>query len=173
MRVWNDLKLALHNAFASASLLANVHPDEAVRTRAERAEQDAHKLLTEIGLDRGLYDVARRRRPAAARRGRPAGARPGRCGTSSRAGVDRDEPVRARLRELAERETAVGQEFSKNIRDGVRSVSGRPGAPRRAARRLRREPPRRRGRAGRDHHRLPRLPAVLDVLAATAPPAPR
>ena len=42
-----------------------------------------------------------------------------------RAGVDRDDDVRARLRELAERETAVGQEFSKNIRDGVRVDPGR------------------------------------------------
>ena len=34
--------------------------------------------------------------------------------------------MRTRLRELAERETAVAQEFSKNIRDGVRSVSVEP-----------------------------------------------
>ena len=57
MALWNDLNLALHNAFATASLLSNVHPDEAVRTRGEQAEQDAHRLLTEIGLDRDLYDV--------------------------------------------------------------------------------------------------------------------
>ncbi|HET9759303.1 MAG TPA: peptidase M3, partial [Nocardioidaceae bacterium] len=35
--LWNDLNLALHNAFASAGLFSNVHPEEAVRTRAERA----------------------------------------------------------------------------------------------------------------------------------------
>ena len=51
------MNLALSNAFAVASLLSNVHPDEAVRSRGEKAEQDAHKLLTEIGLDRDLYDV--------------------------------------------------------------------------------------------------------------------
>ena len=125
MKVWNDLNLALHNAFASASLLSNVHPEEAVRTRAERAEQDAHKLLTEIGLDRALYDalvaVVPEDLDEGGRRVHSLAIR-----DFHRAGVDQDEPVRARLRELAERETAVAQEFSKNIRDGVRSVSVDP-----------------------------------------------
>ena len=39
-----------------------------------------------------------------------------------RSGVDRSEEVRDRLRELAERATATGQEFSRNIRDDVRSI---------------------------------------------------
>lgn len=119
--LWNDLNLALRNAFALASLLSNVHPDEAVRTRAEQAEQDAAKLQTEIQLDRDLYDVLAevdaeqlhediRRLHALTLR------------DFHRAGVDRDEAVRARLRSLAERETAVEQEFSKNIRDDVRSI---------------------------------------------------
>ena len=43
-----------------------------------------------------------------------------------RAGVDRDEATQARLRELTERETAVGQEFSRSIREDVRTVSLRP-----------------------------------------------
>ena len=46
-----------------------------------------------------------------------------------RAGVDQDESVRARIRELAERETEVAQEFSKNIRDGVRTISRTPPSP--------------------------------------------
>ncbi len=125
MAVWNDLNLALHNAFATASLLSNVHPDEAVRSRGERAEQDAHKLLTEIGLDRDLYDALAAVDPQDLDEG---GRRVHSLSLRDfhRAGVDQDEQVRARLRELAERETAVAQEFSKNIRDGVRSVSVDP-----------------------------------------------
>ena len=127
LALWNDLNLALRNAFAVASVLSNMHPDEAVRTRGEQVEQDASRLLTEIELDRDLYDVlaaldvtgldeqARRVHALTVRDFR-------------RAGVDQDDDVRARLRELAERETAVGQEFSKNIRDGVRSVSLDPSA---------------------------------------------
>src|SRR5699024_7555092 len=37
-----------------------------------------------------------------------------------RAGVDRDDTTRARLREIAEREVELGQAFSKQIREGRR-----------------------------------------------------
>ncbi len=163
MAVWNDLNLALHNAFASASLLSNVHPDESVRTRGEQAEQDAHKLLTEIGLDRELYDALVAVDPQELDEG---GRRVHTLAIRDfhRAGVDQDEQVRARLRELAERETAVAQEFSKNIRDGVRSVSVDPAALDGLPADFVESHPAGDGREGRDHHRLPRLPAVLDVL---------
>jgi thimet oligopeptidase len=127
MTLWNDLNLALHDAFSTASLVSNVHPEEAVRTRAERAEQDAHRLLTEIGLDRELYDVLAAVDPAdldeGGRRVHALAIR-----DFKRAGVDQAGDVRSRLRELAERETAVSQEFSKNIRDDVRSVRVAPAA---------------------------------------------
>ena len=100
MAVWNDLNLALHNAFASASLLSNVHPEESVRTRGEQAEQDAHKLLTEIGLDRELYDALVAVDPQELDEG---GRRVHTLAIRDfhRAGVDQDEHVRARLRQLA------------------------------------------------------------------------
>jgi thimet oligopeptidase len=126
MSLWNDLNLALENAFSVASLMSNVHPDEAVRSRGEQAEQDAHKLLTDIGLDRELFEVLAAVDPQdleeAGRRVHMLAMRDFR-----RAGVDQDENVRTRLKELAERETAVGQEFSKNIRDDVRSIRVEPG----------------------------------------------
>ena len=125
LSLWNDVNLALSNAFAAASLLSNVHPDEAVRNRGERAEQAAHKLLTEIGLDRELFEVLDGVDPAAldeaARRVLSLALRDFR-----RAGVDEDDDVRARIRELSERETEIGQTFGKNIRDGVRTISVSP-----------------------------------------------
>jgi thimet oligopeptidase len=125
MSAWDQVKLAMGNAFAVASLMANVHPDEAVRSSAEHAEQDAHKLLTEIGLDRDLYDTLAGVDPAllddGGRRVLALSLRDFR-----RAGVDQDESVRSRLRELAERETEVAQQFSKNIRDGVRTLTLAP-----------------------------------------------
>jgi thimet oligopeptidase len=125
LAIWNDVNLALKNAFAVSSLMSEVHPDEAVRTRAEAGEQAAHRLLTEIGLDRQLYDVlagvdaegldeqACRVLELSLRDFR-------------RAGVDQAEEVRDRIRALRERQTELGQEFSKNIRDDVRSVVIRP-----------------------------------------------
>ncbi|MGZ4494743.1 MAG: M3 family metallopeptidase [Nocardioides sp.] len=125
--LWNQISLGLANTFAVSSLLSNVHPDEGVRSRGEKAEQDAHKLLTEIGLDRELYDVLAAVDPEpldeGARRVLSLSLRDFR-----RAGVDQEEAVRERLRALAERETEVSQAFSKNIRDGVRSVSLDPAA---------------------------------------------
>jgi thimet oligopeptidase len=124
--LWNDVNLAMSNAFAVASLLSNVHPDEAVRSRGEKAEQDAHRLLTELGLDRDLFDVLDAVDPAdlddGGRRVLSLALRDFR-----RAGVDQDEETRERIRGLAERETEVAQEFSKNIRDGVRTVTLDPG----------------------------------------------
>jgi len=40
MRTWNDANLALANAFAVSSLMCQVHPAEAVRTRAEQGEHE-------------------------------------------------------------------------------------------------------------------------------------
>ena len=125
LALWNDVNIALSNAFAAASLFSNVHPEEAVRDRGERAEQEANKLLTEISLDRELFEVLDGVDAAelddAARRVLSLALRDFR-----RAGVDQDESVRARIRELSERETEVGQKFSKNIRDDVRSIRVEP-----------------------------------------------
>ncbi len=119
--LWDELGLALREALAVASLMSNVHPDEDVRSRAEQGEQDAARLETAIGQDRALYEVLAALHTEglddAARRVHELTMRDFR-----RAGVDRDETVRHRLREIAERETSVGQEFDKSIRDDVRSV---------------------------------------------------
>jgi Zn-dependent oligopeptidase len=127
LSLWNDLHLALRNAASVALLLANVHPDESVRSRAEQAQQEASRLDTEIGLDRGVYEALRTVDPEdldeAARRVHAFAMR-----DFHRAGVDQDDEVRDRLRAIADRETEVGQEFSKLIRDGVRSVSLQPSA---------------------------------------------
>ncbi len=125
IRLWNDVNVALGNAFAVSSLLSQVHPEEPVRSAAEKGEQEAHRLLTELGLDRDLYDVLAAVDPSAldedAQRVLRLSVRDFR-----RAGVDQDESVRDRIRTLAERETEVAQEFSKNIRNDVRTVKLRP-----------------------------------------------
>src|SRR3954470_1839036 len=57
LHAWNDLDISLRNVLSLVSLLQNVHPDEEVRSAAEGIDQDAHRLLTEITLDRAVYDV--------------------------------------------------------------------------------------------------------------------
>ncbi|HEX3222432.1 MAG TPA: M3 family metallopeptidase [Nocardioides sp.] len=126
---WNDLNLALTNAFAASSLVQQVHPDAAVREQAERAQLEAHKLLTDLSLDREIYDLmvvddAEQRTSGLdddAERVRNFALRDFR-----RAGVDRDPETRDRIRAINERATELGQTFERNIRDDDTTVKVRP-----------------------------------------------
>jgi len=122
LTAWNEVSIALGNAMSAASLISQVHPQEALRSQAEVAEQEGNRLSTDLGLDRDLFEIFAVADPTgldeAAKRVLRLTLRDFR-----RAGVDQDEPTRARLRELGERELVVDQEFAKNIRDDVRSIS--------------------------------------------------
>lgn len=121
LREWDEASRRLADVSAVASLFANVHPVEAVRTTCEQAEAEVDKLVTELRQDRALYDVFAALDPAGLE---PAASRllEKTLDDFRRAGVDLDEETRSRLAEINERLTAVGQEFSRNIRDDVRTV---------------------------------------------------
>jgi thimet oligopeptidase len=123
---WNEVSIALHNAMSAASLISQVHPQESLRSQAEAAEQEGNQLSTDLGLDRDLYEIFAAADPAGLDE---AAARVLRLTLRDfrRAGVDQDEPTRARLRELGDRELVVNQELGKNARDDVRSISVTPG----------------------------------------------
>lgn len=121
LRSWDELSRHLSNVAATASLLANVHPLEPVRTACEQAEIDVDRYVTELQQDRALYDVfaaadATGLDPVAARLLDKT------LEDFRRAGVDRDEAARVRLAQINDRLTAVGQEFGRTIRDDVRTV---------------------------------------------------
>ncbi len=118
---WNEIARQLRSVASLASLMANVHPDERVRDLAEDLEQRVQGVYTDLGLDRDCYRVLSSLDPA----GLDAGAR--RVLERSlrdfrRSGVDRPEAVRERVRALSERETELGLRFSRNIRNGRRTV---------------------------------------------------
>jgi thimet oligopeptidase len=126
LRLFDDAFAVLGNAAAEASLLRNVHPSADVRDAAERAEQEIDAVQSELSLDRGVYDALARLDPA--------GADPVTAWLLEkslrdfrRAGVDRDDATRARVRELREELLRIGQEFGRNIRDDVREVRVAPG----------------------------------------------
>jgi len=122
---WNDVSIALRNAMSAASLISQVHPQEALRSQAEAAEQEGNQLSTDLGLDRDLFEIFAAVDPAGLDQ---AAARVLRLSLRDfrLAGVDQDEPTRARLRELGDRELVVDQIFAKNARDDVRSISVTP-----------------------------------------------
>ena len=57
LELWNDISIELANVAAAASFFSEAHPVEAVRTRGEQAMQDVQKVITDLGLDRDLYDI--------------------------------------------------------------------------------------------------------------------
>ena len=121
LRTWNDAQVALSNAAAVGSLFSEVHPDKTVRDRAEAVAQEVQKLDTDLGLDQELYAVfagldAAPLDPDSAR------VLERTLRDFRRSGVDRDETTRERLRELSERAILLSQDFSKNIRENVRSI---------------------------------------------------
>ena len=125
LQAWNDVEIALGSVSSPASLLAEVHPDEAVRERADLAGQEVQKLSTELGLDRELYEILAAVDPAGldelATRFLERSLR-----SFRRSGVDKDEATRERIRAINERLTVLSQEHSKNIRNGVRCIRVSP-----------------------------------------------
>ncbi|WP_323096917.1 M3 family metallopeptidase [Intrasporangium sp. YIM S08009] len=125
LRVWNEAQVALSNAASVGSLFAEVHPDASVRERAEGVAQEVQKLDTDLGLDTDLYAVlagidGADLDPDAAR------VLERTLRDFRRSGVDRDEAARVRLRALSERAILLSQDFSKNIREDVRSITVAP-----------------------------------------------
>ncbi|WP_242353407.1 MULTISPECIES: M3 family metallopeptidase [unclassified Anaeromyxobacter] len=116
---------ALSDAASRASLARNVHPDPRMRDAAERSEQEIDALSTELSLDRGLYDAI-----AALDVSGEDGATRYYLQKSlrdfRRAGVDRDEATRTRVRALREELVRIGQEFGRNIKDDVRRIELAP-----------------------------------------------
>src|SRR5512142_1931633 len=121
LAAFDDAFAALSSASARASLARNVHPDARLRDAAELAEQEVDALSTELSLDRGLYEALL---------GVPA---PGDPATRyllekslrdfRRAGVDRDDATRKRVKELRDELVRIGQEFGRNIKDDVRRLA--------------------------------------------------
>ncbi|WP_243228518.1 M3 family metallopeptidase [Microbacterium sp. CIAB417] len=121
LELWNLGEIATANASSLTQLLAEVHPDAAVRGLAEQRLQDASAFVTERDQDRELFEVLSAldatELDAEATRLLDRVLRDFRRG-----GVDRDDATRARLAAISARITAVDQEFSRHVRDDVRSI---------------------------------------------------
>jgi thimet oligopeptidase len=92
-----------------------------MRDAAEVCEQEVDALSTELSLDRGLHDAL----AALDVSGEDAATRhlvAKSLRDFRRAGVDRDETTRARVRALREELVRIGQEFGRNIKDDVRRL---------------------------------------------------
>ena len=98
-----------------------MHPEEAFRTVGDEVHQEVQRFLTELFLNRPLYQAFAaldvevedyETRYAVFKILRD----------FRRAGVDREEEVRAKIKELQDEIVAVCQEFDRNIREDVRAI---------------------------------------------------
>jgi len=122
LRPYDDVAMELDAVASQAGLIQAVHPDEAARKTAERISQKASALATELSLNRGVYDAIN-------------GLDVGRADAETKyyvqrtlrdfrlAGVDKDEATRKRIQELRDELVLVGQDFDRNIRTDVRTVT--------------------------------------------------
>lgn len=127
LEIYDEATAALDDAGARASVARHAHPDAAMREAAEAAEQALETLSNDIRMDRGVYDVLAALdlsgEDAATRKWMEKVRREFR-----RAGVDRDDATRARVKALQEELVRIGQEFSRNIRQDTRTEALSPSA---------------------------------------------
>src|SRR5437867_3275253 len=124
LRPYDDVALELDAVSSQAGLIQAVHPDEAVRQTAERISQNASALATELSLNRGVYDAIN-------------GLDVSRADPETKyyvqrtlrdfrlAGVDKDEATRKRIQQLRDELVLVGQDFDRNIRTDLRTVTAK------------------------------------------------
>ena len=118
---------ALSAAASRASLARETHPDSAMRDSARACEQQVEELNVALAQDRALYDAL-----SAVDLESVDG--PTRYWLERtlldfrRAGVDRDDETRAKVKALNEELVKLGQQFGRNISEDVRSVKLDPAA---------------------------------------------
>ncbi|MEE2902378.1 MAG: M3 family metallopeptidase [Myxococcota bacterium] len=118
---FNALLLALDEARGYSGLLSQVHPDGGLRAAAEESERKLQEFSTEINLDRKLFEAISKVDVENEEQETKRFVEKILLGFR-RAGVDKDESVRKRLKEIRARLVQLGQDFSRTIREDVRSV---------------------------------------------------
>ncbi len=121
LELYDEATLLLSNAGARSGLSREVHPDPAFRSAAETCEQRIEAFNVELAQDKQLYQALT-----------AVDVKSLDAVTSfwlfktlrefRRAGVDRDEPTRAKVKALNEELVKLGQAFGRNIREDVRTV---------------------------------------------------
>jgi thimet oligopeptidase len=125
LSLYNQLLTAASASNTLAGLMSEAHPDEVIRDAARECEQEVARFYSDLWLDREVYealaDVDVSGADAETRRFAAHTLRDYR-----RAGVDQPAPVRARLAQIDEELTKLGQQFSKHISEDVRSIEADP-----------------------------------------------
>jgi thimet oligopeptidase len=124
LKPYDEILVYLDSANSQASLIEQVHPDSTIRATAEKLTQQISAFATEISLNRNVYDALAEIEVAdddsIIRHYLTKTLRDFRL-----AGVDKDESTRNNIKTLRDELVALGQEFSRNIREDKRTVVAR------------------------------------------------
>lgn len=119
---YNDILVHLDVALNQANLLTDVHPDAKVRKDAELCEQEASSFVTDLSLDKDLYEAiksgGKEALDASAARLVEHTVR-----DFERSGVDKDDATRKKIKDLRAELVTIGQEFGQNIRNERLTIS--------------------------------------------------
>ncbi len=125
LQAFDTIELVASDAENRAGLAEQVHPAKPFRDAAQTCEQEANAVLTDISLDRDLYNVLK-----AVDSSKPDAAGSYFLRTTlrdyHRAGVDRDDATRAKIKQLQDELIKIGQEFDENIAGDVRKLQLNP-----------------------------------------------
>jgi thimet oligopeptidase len=127
LRLYDEVLIHLDAASYQTDLIQNVHPDAEFRAVAEKENQKAAAFGTALSLNHNVYNAL----AALDLSGE---------GEETRyyvertlrdfrlAGVDKDEATRTKIKALRDELVKIGQDFARNIRDDVRTVTARSAA---------------------------------------------
>ena len=122
LKPYDEVLLQLDSAGAQASLMEVVHPNKDIRDAAEKVTQRVSSFNTALSLNRAVYDALSalniKNADEATRYYIERTLRDFRL-----AGVDKDQAARVRIKALRDELVLIGQEFDKNIRGDVRTVT--------------------------------------------------
>ena len=127
LRPYDDVLLELDAVSSQAQLVQSVHPDERTRQTAERISQKAGTFATELSLNRRVFDALHSldasHADAETQYYLQRALRDFRL-----AGVDKDEATRTRIKALRDELVLAGQDFDRNIRTDLRTVTAKSAA---------------------------------------------
>ena len=122
LRGYDDAVFELAAAGSQVGLLHSVHPDKSIRDTAEAQAQKISQVGVELALNQKVYQALTE---VCVDETDPAGRHYlERTLLQYRlAGVDKDEPTRARLKELQDKATLLSLTFSRNVQEGGNTVT--------------------------------------------------
>jgi thimet oligopeptidase len=122
LRAYDDAVAELAATGSQVGLLDSVYPDKAVRDAAQAEAQKISQVAVELSLNQKVYQALSEIDASSAD--------PATRHYLDRtllqyrlAGVDKDEPTRARLKELQDKATLLSLAFSRNVQEGGNTVA--------------------------------------------------